>query len=174
MKNKLITIGLLATSLLVSAFRAEAGQQVLVSGGTNNCLPAGKTYALYGDVTGNFTNGDAVGSTGAVSFIDSSKSRMVTVCAGAVFANPTPTNVVVTCTFAGSQDLTLWTNNVQSFTFSVPANSTNYYYGYFTASPNSASGYYSAYQIRTMSFAPAFANVYGTNAFCKAYVWTGL
>lgn len=108
------------------------------------------TYALNGDATGTYTNGAII--TSPNTFIDGSKSTMMPVTVGGLFANTgtagtIASNVVVTV--YSSQNNSLWTSYT-NVTLAVPGATTNYVYTTFIIS-GSSGGVNSCYGIRSIA-----------------------
>lgn len=119
--GKLLGAGL-AIGLCGLALPARAGLQSQTD--TNNLVIAStNTFLLYGDMTGSFTNGEA---PGGASFIDLTKCDDAWVQVGGFFTNNTAGASNVTYRIAATIDLANWTNNFQSVTLAVPANTTNW------------------------------------------------
>ena len=161
-----------------SMFNAFSGQQVLLNGTTNWAVSsAANTYALYGDSTGNFTNGIAVGSTGPNSFIDASKSTSCDLAVGGQYINTTATNITWTFTFAASEDLANWTNTFYTVTYVSAATTTNTAVSLLhLGNAAGANAVMPAAALRSITASPAFGstNQYVTNIFVKGFTKTGI
>jgi hypothetical protein len=199
---KSFTLAALAIGLgIVGEFNVFGGAQQQVDQSTNVLVVAAtNTYALYGDITGTYTNGSqmfAPGSTNsytsngvfvataqspAAAYIDCSKTAQAAFVVGGYFANAAASASNVTFAIYQSTDLKQWVS-ATNVAVSVPATSTNWASVQFNL--NSGGGtvlapYYALYQVQNPSKANVTAPAaFGAttnliNLFFKAWTKTGI
>lgn len=110
-----------AFCLLASALPARAGLQVQTD--TNNIVPlTTNTFALYGDVSGSFTNGESISQP----YIAANRGDDLWLSAGGFFTNSTANASNITFRVAQTVDFANWTNSATTLVLIVPASTTNW------------------------------------------------
>lgn len=161
---------LIITSLLLAASLAQASQQI--EWDTNNLAAIStNTYSLYGDITGNYTNGLYATRAGGAwqlasppnEWLDATKCKSASMSVGAYCANTASTSSNVIFSVFQSDDLQLWSvyTNVP---VTVPGNSTNWAFTQFSPAKGNLADYYALRAIQnpnltvTILTAPANSN----------------
>jgi len=146
---------------------ASAGQQTQTATNTASlAFITTNTYAIYNDISGNFTNG----ANFAVPYIDGSKSTALFCGVGGYFTNTTAAASNITFRIATSIDGNNWTNPAIVATVSVPALSTNWAQGQFVINPCNP-----LYAIRTIENTNlAGVTGQGNTMYFRVYSKTGL
>lgn len=128
---------ILVAALTIAAFaiqietQAQQSRQLRVQTSTNSlAVSSTNTIKLYGDLSGSFTNGETTATSPYV-FCPGYAGNFAV---GGFFTNSTANASNVTFKIAGSMDAALWTNNIQTVLFTVPANTTNWVVQVFTIS----------------------------------------
>lgn len=178
MNAKKIIIGLAAVCTLAFATDATAGLQSQVDSSTN-VLQALSTniYALYGDITGNYTNGATLNPN---SFIDFSKTDLGSFSVGGYFANTGGQSNVMFQVYQ-TTDLKLW-QLATNLIVTVPAASTNWQWTSWTVSQGGiGNGPQAAYALRavintnTLITTPGIGSATNSGSlFLKCYTRTGI
>lgn len=156
---------LLVSALLFCSPPARAGLTVQTD--TNAILPSTtNTFALFGDITGSFTNGESISSA----YVLAKNGDDAFITAGGYFTNATAGASNVMFNLAQTFDFVTWSNTAVTIVISVPAATTNWCYGQ-TLIQNAAPGY-------------ALRNIWNTNraditgaankSFLKCYVKDGI
>ena len=156
---------ILALALFALALPAFAGLQTQVS--TNSLLVSTtNTFALSGDVSGVFTNGEVL----SAALLDGSKTTMLIGSVGGFFTNTTAQASNIVFHIASTVDGSNWTNKSQQVTVSVAASSTNWAVANFAiATP------FPLYSLRSVENTNVAAvSGKASTLFFKVYTKTGL
>lgn len=173
-------IAAVSAALITVASPAFAGLQSQIDTTTNTITALDtNTYALYGDVTGSYTNGIVLASPNA--FIDCTKTTSASFEVGGWFANTAAVASNVTFQVYGSVDVGLW-QSFTNVTVVVPALSTNWAFTTFTISEGGINNaLYSEYALRavlnpnaSVTAPPLPTNTNASSVFLKAFTRTGI
>lgn len=150
----MIVVAVIAIWAALAVPAARAGVQQQTDSSTNQITGTGaggwesnNVYALYGDITGNYTNGFPLVAPNQ--FVDTSKTTTASFECGGYFTNNTAAATNVLFAIYQSNDLKLWTVST-NILVSVPALSTNWCFTQFNLYIQ-GSGFQTDYALRSVA-----------------------